>query len=373
MQGCKPYSVQVVTETSALRDLESDWNRLSESADQPNVFMTYDWFRVWGDRLAAEAGPGRIIPHVLVFKRDGLVVGIAPWIRQISWRRGIRLRSLEFPGDSADYTDFLLGEDTGPLLESLTDHLERTAAFWDVIDLRELRSIPGKAEGIQAVLEQANLTYRITEEALECPYLPLEADAGNLIQGLSGHRRRTLRREAARASAEGLRMRFIDNPAAEPGLMEKLIAVDAQRSVGKQSEPIIGPYAEAFQSLFTTLGPRSWLYVALAETSDRPVAFQLGFRSARKLWGYSMAFDESFARLAPGRMLMLFVLEHARSSGCEEFDFGRGAEQYKSLWARDSRRNLRMLIWNRRAWSRLGKLSYSNVIGEIRRFSGLGA
>ena len=50
------------------RSLEDDWNRLSGKA--PNVFMTFDWMRLWGRSI-----------ETLVVRRDENIVGIAPLVR----------------------------------------------------------------------------------------------------------------------------------------------------------------------------------------------------------------------------------------------------------------------------------------------------
>ena len=58
------YTVEPIANEMALSALEADWNWLSETAEQPNAFMTYGWFRSWTSRRAAEHRTGRFIPNV---------------------------------------------------------------------------------------------------------------------------------------------------------------------------------------------------------------------------------------------------------------------------------------------------------------------
>ena len=106
------------------------------------------------------------------------------------------------------------------------------------------------------------------------------------------------------------------------------------------------------------LGPRGWLYVALLERGDAPVAFQFGFRCGNKLWDYSKAYDRSYSRCAPGTALVHAMLDYGFSRGYDEYDFLRGEEPYKMAWSTGCHRGFRLLIWNRRWVSRARKFVY---------------
>ena len=54
------YSIEVVTAEEELSHLEESWNRLSDAAAFPNIFMSFDWFRLWNHRLAQDAPRGRL-------------------------------------------------------------------------------------------------------------------------------------------------------------------------------------------------------------------------------------------------------------------------------------------------------------------------
>ena len=104
------YAVQLVAAEYDVGAFQEHWDRLSAIADPPNIFTSYDWFRIWYRRFAEEAGPKRC-PHVLVLKRNGTVCGISPLIRMVSWRYGFPLRRLHFVAREWDYNDLVLGDD----------------------------------------------------------------------------------------------------------------------------------------------------------------------------------------------------------------------------------------------------------------------
>ena len=129
---------------------------------------------------------------------------------------------------------------------------------------------------IERALARTNLFYSILPEPEGCPYLPIEADSSDRMARLSGDVRRTLRQRMKKAAAEDLRTRIIENPHQEPGLLKVLIELEWKKHTHKSTQTLVGSYPEVFQSLFETLGPRGWLYVALLEQRDQPAAFQIG-------------------------------------------------------------------------------------------------
>jgi CelD/BcsL family acetyltransferase involved in cellulose biosynthesis len=159
-----------------------------------------------------------------------------------------------------------------------------------------------------------------------------------------------------------MRIRIIENPLEEPGLLEKLIALESQKSIdGAPSQPFIAKYPEVFQSLFDELGPHGWFYLALMELGRRPVAWHLGFRCGKKLWDYSTAYDQSFSRLSPGTMLIPAVLDYGFARGYTEHDFLRGGEAYKLRWTNDYHQTYRVMIWSRRWISRARAFVYLDL------------
>jgi CelD/BcsL family acetyltransferase involved in cellulose biosynthesis len=367
------YAIEPITTEEGLSKLQDDWNRLSETAEEPNVFMTFDWFRAWNERFTQEESSGRR-PHVLVLKKDGIIRGISPLIRREVSRFGLGGRKLEFVGQQADYNDLVLGDDPVGQNEAIVEYLAQTQDQWDLVNLRDLRETGNAVAGIEKSLSHAGLTYRVVAEEERCPYLPIDAPPSVIVSRLSrssGHTIRNQQRRIERMSTDGLRTRIIENPHEERGLLQKLIALESQKHVhGELSQPFIAKYPEVFQPLLDTLGPRGWVYIALMELDDRPVAWQLGFRCGKKLWDYSTAYDHTFSRLSPGTMLVNAVLDYGFSHGYNELDFLRGEESYKARWSTGVHQSYWLRIWSRNWISRAHALFYLDLKPAVRRLLG---
>lgn len=364
------YSVEVVSSQADLSNLETDWNRLSEVTEAPNVFTTFGWFQAWSTELLHDDHSRRFCPHVLVLKEGEAVVGLCPLAYRRASRFGFEVRKLEFAAVFADYNDLLLGDDPAGHANAVADHLARNSQDWDVLDLRDLRDDGERIALVETALSRAGLSYLISPEQDGCPYMPISGNAACSMKRLSGRRRKHLRRQGELASAEGLNTRIIENPQDEPQLLKALIELERGRHIHRSWAPFVGAYPEVFQSLFNTLGPRGWLYVALLELRGQPIAFQLGFRCGSKLWDYTKAYDGSFSRFAPGTLLLPALFDYGFEHGYSEYDFLRGEEPYKLVWSTGCHRRFRLLVWNRSRISRLRKFVYFDVKTAINSLSG---
>jgi hypothetical protein len=286
-------------------------------------------------------------------------------------RFGLSVRKIEFLESPADYNDLVVGSRQEGDVEAVVRYLEETAMDWDIVDLRSLRDSGNTIRVLEQALSNSSLFHRVIPETL-CPYLPIDSGPSEIIGRFSHSFRGTLRNQQSRLnrlSSEGLRVRIIEHPEAEPLLMEKLIALERLKLVdGKPIPSLFGDAPKVFQTLFDTLGPQGWIYAALMELGDRPIAFQVGFRCGNALWDYSKAYDPEYSRLSPGTMLIPAVLEYGYSGGYREYDFLRGEEPYKLRWSTGFHSTWRVIVWNRSRISRVRKAVYMDLKDVVYRF-----
>jgi len=270
----------------------------------------------------------------------------------------------------ADYNDVVVGLDPVGQLNALVEHFARTQDKWDVIELRDLRDTNSTLTSFEDALSHADLSYTVLPEEERCPYLIIDAPWSEVLSRRSSSTRHVFRNQQSRLNrmhAEGLHVRFIENPADEPALIEKLIVLEKQKHVrGRLSPAVIGKYPEVFRSLFQTLGPRGWLYVVLMELGDRPIAWRLGFRCGKKLWGFLTAFDNSFSHLSPGTMLMPTVVDYGYSHGFTEYDFLRGEESYKMPWSTGVHQSYWLRVWSK-SWLARAHAGYYLKLKPLRQ------
>jgi CelD/BcsL family acetyltransferase involved in cellulose biosynthesis len=347
-----PYVVDVLRSETDLAGLELAWNRLLETSETPNPFVSHAWFRAWLKRHAKETQAGHLMPWVLTLKQGNSIGGIVPLTRRISSRL-LRVRRIAFVSHHSDYNDFIIGSDPEGQTRAVVEFLAQNKREWDIADLRDLRDAGEGTKLLEQALQDADLPYCILFEDEGSPFVRIDGGAAEALQRLSGHVRRTLRRRSERAADDHISVRIIERPDLEPGLIEALSILDRKKAAHRSSPLFFAAYRDVFCELFEDLGPKNHLYVALLEKDAQPIAFQLGFRCGKKLWDYTKAYDRAFSRFAPGTLLLPALLDYCAEHSFEEYDFLRGEEEYKLIWSSGIHRRYRVIVWNRRWESRL--------------------
>jgi CelD/BcsL family acetyltransferase involved in cellulose biosynthesis len=351
------FAVTAFQSDTLLERLKGDWNRLSDDEEDPNPFGSFPWFESWIRWHRQQDPHDSLKPWVLELKQNGKTTGISPLVLRSSSHL-LPVRKLGFCSEHADYNDLILGNKDIGQAEAVADFLAGSTSQWDIADLRELRDSGSATDLFEQALKRAGMHCRVLPESEVCPFLLIDGNADFAMSKLSGQVRRTLRRRRERAAAEGMRVRIIERPDKEPGLIESLALLDQKKREHRSCPLFLAAHPDVFRRLFHDLGPRGLLYVALLELKNQLIAFQFGFRCRKKLWDYAKAYDRSFSRFAPGTLLLLGLLDYCFERGYREYDFLRGSEEYKLLWSVGCHRRSRIIIWNDRLRSLLQAHAY---------------
>lgn len=292
-------------------------------------------------------------------KQSEAIIAIVPFVSRKTLTFGVPIRRLEFV--DSDFNDIVLTQFLcGDIMSAIAGYLAMNTDQWDVINLIDLHKENDIAQ-IRAALMRCNLPFKVVPELEGSPYLLLEMGSPAILQRISARGRRKFKRELETARLAGLSVRIVENPENEKGLIGKLADLERKKSDSQNVEPFISKYPAEFQSLINTMGPRGLLYFALLERDERLIAYQMGFRCGSKLWDYMTAYDPSFARSSPGKVLLPYIWDYGYSHGYDEFDFLSGEEPYKMRWSTGCREKFRMSIWNRRSVSRFDRWLHEGV------------
>lgn len=349
----QPITVERVSSLDELNALQTDWDRLAYASEAPNVFTTFVWYRTWIARRIEETGSGRLEPFVLVARQNEAIVGIAPLVRRIAVRGGLPVRKIEFVTTHSDYNELVIGSDVPALTAAMLNALALSADNWDILDLMDLRNDTDQTSQLERAAVRAGLGYRSFAEPDGCLYMPIHApwSETSTRKQLRFARRASL--AFGQRALEGFHARVIDQPHLESELLQRLIAVEAQKHVaGKLSQPVVGRYRDVFQALVDTLGPRGEIAIVVVEQNNRLIAWRWLYCCGTKLWDYLTAYDHAFSELSPGTILLCKAIDYGFAHGFDEFDFLRGMDAYKQRWTSTFRSNRHIVLWNRRWKSR---------------------
>jgi len=369
----RPFSVELVSTEDGLLGLKDVWTRLEEQSGDFNVFASFDWVSAWWRYIGlndAFWGPKRL--HILVLRREGKVTGLAPFMIRNETRFGFPMRKVEFIGWlSADYNGWLFEGDSAAGGHAILEYLSAEEKDWDLIDLK---NIPEESETLAALkkaLARSKLSHRFRPDA-RCPYIPIRTNWVEFLESQSKSFRKMIRNNRSRMKsleAEGLRVRIIEHPHEEAGLLQRMAAVEQRKLAAlAKPDPVLTSSKDFFETLLRTLGAAGRIHVALMEKPNQLIAYQLLFRCGRKLWNYTSAYDPAHSHCSPGIMLIPAILDYAFQHQCSEYDFLSGLAPYKVRWAREFHQNTRVVIWSRRWESRLSAFLNSGIRTQAYRW-----
>jgi CelD/BcsL family acetyltransferase involved in cellulose biosynthesis len=179
----------------------------------------------------------------------------------------------------------------------------------------------------------------------DCPFMALPKTYETFLNGLSRNQRKNLYRTGRRLK-ETFEVEFVDYSKLEsfPDGMSFLFDLHQKRW---ESRGLPGIFADQKVRDFNLdvskkLFERKWLSLFLLRLSGKPVSATYGFKYRSKFCEYVTGFEPSYNKYNVGNLLRAHMVNQFIEEGLNEFDFMRGAEEYKERWNTTIR-------WNRRA------------------------
>jgi len=317
--------------TSCPDEVREAWLAL-QGGGHCTLFTSYEWLSSWYRFVARARG---IEALIVVGRIDDEPIFLLPLM--ITRRAGGLLTVGRFLGDchgnqnSGLWRCDVLAGINGPSVREALIALGRERG----IDLFDLKYIPA------TLVERAHpLVGACATESLNCVHtFPITGDFDTVYRTRrSASARKKLRTKERKLAQEG-QVDFVQARDAETA-HRFLDALIAQRSAREATQGIPNVFRSDDLQAFL----RDQLDTALAAGSERMMIYALtvdgricatylcGLRFGR-FHAYTNSIDEAFATFSPGDLLLSRVIEDACVRGAEVFDFGLGAERYKTAWA----------------------------------------
>jgi CelD/BcsL family acetyltransferase involved in cellulose biosynthesis len=317
----------------ALKDV---WNDVLQKCDH-SVFSTWDWLSIWWKHFGNDK---RLM--ILLAEEGNKLFGIAPLMYSVHSMFGLRRGKIEFIGTpSSDYNDFIITEKKEECLRLFINHINNWPEKWDCIDLKE---IPENAEYMPLL---AKFSQKLTI-IHKCPYIPLPKSYDLFLKSLSHKLRKNLRVSLRKLEKDDPKVNFTDYSDVQSSNkgMQIFFDLHQKRWISKGCS---GVYAEEKARNFhldiaKSFSQKGWLGLYSLELSGRPVSAHYGFKYDQKFYSYLSGFDPAFYRYGIGKLLIAHVISQCIHQGLTEFDFLRGAEDYKNRWNTKERFNRQAIL-----------------------------
>ncbi len=317
-------TLSIITEPEELFALQPVWHRLWLECPNATPFQSPQWLLAWWQHF----GEGRL--QTFAIKKDGELIGLVPGFEQSEQTSGQTRFSL-LGGAISDYLDALVypnvAETLSPkLLGLLTEEGGLVNARFepvrtDSLLLQAWRA--GQDDGPPS--EVVNLEI--------CPFLDLRGATRlrEVIPARQAENCAYYRRRADRLGSVSFERAGSDNWQESLRWLFQLHEARwrARHAPGVLADPSVQRFHIAVAGAFARLGI---LRLYLMRLEERPVAVLYGFQHRARFYYYLGGFDPELAAISPGSLLLAHAIEQALAERVLEFDFLRGAEQYKYLW-----------------------------------------
>jgi CelD/BcsL family acetyltransferase involved in cellulose biosynthesis len=349
-------SVRVFRNFSDLRAISGEWQQALQTGVNNNIFLTWDWLAAWIEIFSVSH---RLLCLGLFV--DNKLTAIAPFcVATVRFCGFVPLRILRFIGSTevcSDYLDLIMPasrKDTRALTEVMWRELVGPLAKeWDVF---EYHNVPANSVVLDSLIELADNDHRCIRANIVgytvCPYIRLPETREAYLQQINIKRRRAYEASKEILEKRGkLELRICNDAAQFPREMERLITIHRQswNQRGEQGSFATADFVQFHLSLARELLSQGKLFLASLWLDDQHIGSLYGFEHNKTLHAYLGGAQRDFAKGATvGRVLIGMCIEQAIERGCREFDFLRGAEQYKYDWTDVDRRNLSVTFFNRR-------------------------
>ena len=333
------------------------WPRLAGTA-----FQSFDWVKSWFENLGRPQGWKVCIAELRSGSPEGPTVLLLP----LGYRRIGLLRVMGFlGGEMLDYQAPLIDPEFARAVTPA-----HAARLWrgfvnilPAVDQIRLRRMPERIGGLANPF--AALPGARHDESAHAARLPttFAAYAAGRDSGLLANTRRKARR-----LAEAGEMRIVTrvtDPAELVLVMDALAAQKSQRWIATGAfDAFAFPNFRAFFDQLNTRPMQGVQAVVSALLLDgKPIATHWGMQSGDTFYWLVPGYDETWAKLSPGRVLMEALLRDCIEQKLSVFDFTAGDEAYKFQWA-DEHLKLYSL---RESCSTLGR--YALNLHRVREFA----
>lgn len=306
------------------------------------------WLRTWWQAF----GGDREL-QIGLFWQGSELVGYAPLMLCRERLLGIPRRVLRFVGEGiSDYADlFARGDDSATAAQMVATILQDWR--WDELRLENVR---GGSPTLRTFERCRSPRYFSRVDVTErCPYIDLRGQSfEEYLNSLSRKHRRDLRKDRRRLDALGAwTIEFAPMVPAE-ALFDEFRRLHASRSdaMGWLSLYEMPEFRQQFRMLMEEQGPDLEVLLSTLRLGTELISYTFGFVRAGIYYQWNVGFDHSHHDVAPNKLHHELLIEECFRRSYAEFDFMRGAYEYKFSWTDRARENHGIRVLKRYGWRR---------------------
>lgn len=321
-------------------NLAEEWNALLQTGITHVPFLRHEYLRTWWETRGGGEWPDSELALVTA-RQAGRLAGVAPLFSARN-RQGQQALLLLGSIEISDYLDLIVSpEDLGGFLPGLLDFLDHFGPAGVSVPAPESPSRPWQVLDWQNIPEDSPTLPLLKQEAAQrnwkfdqvrtyqAPSIKLSGDFDTYLAGIDKKQRHEVRRKMRRAqeSDRGVNWYFVTDGSRLETEVEAFMTMMAEEP--DKARFLTAPMRQQMQNSCRAAFEHGWLQLAFMEVDGEKAAGYLNFDYLNRVWIYNSGIARRFLDLSPGWVLLGHLLEWANQNQREEFDFMRGAEDYK--------------------------------------------
>jgi GNAT acetyltransferase-like protein len=310
--------------------------QLIEAERQQNVFLSQAYVSTW-----VKYHLGMAKPLYILGGGDDTVCRSFQIVLSTETFLGRRLKIWRPIGwNTAWYPDYFLPQDVPELFFAL---LQERTEEWDAVFFPCFEE--NRLDRVLDLTSRLAWHIFVFDEAI-FPYVTVANTWEKFYAARSKHLRQDVRRCLNKSSRFGY-LSYNDGAEHYKEIIQKLVHFHHIRwsEVGQPSKYATQERHKNFlEELVLRFYKDEKLFLRYLTLDGTLIAVAFCALDNHKLYYMIPTYDIKYRELSPGKLLLYYIIQEAFSLGCDEIDLGPGDDNYKWLWATESRTRKYMLI-----------------------------
>lgn len=351
--------------SSASPDLFTSWADAVASGESAEPFFQPYWFSSFARTFAR-----KLISSLLIARQGARVIGVLPLMRQRTFFGGLPARTLHSLSNvhSCRFDLSCASAEREAAAHAIWDIL-RADETWDVIEVQHVPS-GGAFESVMRLAAYDGFLIGKWPTLLS-PYMSIPQGGGDIFAGcpeaFAGFRRTHLK-SLKKLEKQG-RVSCASVSRFDPRVFEAFLAMEAAGWKGRAGGAIsCSPIVESFyREMLRVASEAGHLLCHSLNLDSRPIAMDIGLMMNGRYYSLKIAYDEGFAKFAPGQLLIRHTIQHVADLGGDHYDFVGPRSHHKAFWTDTVREHATYYIF-RASWRGFAQYFAAMKVGpQLRR------
>jgi CelD/BcsL family acetyltransferase involved in cellulose biosynthesis len=324
----------IIDDPTRLASLEEDWSGLSARCPSVTAFQSFAWNEVWWRHH-----PVGLSLAIVTVRERGKLVGLGPFVVRPRGAATI-IRPVGF--DRYAYFGLLVLPGRDDVAQAIASALAARFSH----GLLHVPYYQARDEALGMMLCCLNTLGWNSRSWVRnvCHYLHEPQGYGAFLAGKTSKARYNLKRELRLLGDVGhLEFQLYDGPKLDERIVERVAAIQARSWLARRGQESLGSFF--YRELLPALARFNLADVHILTLDSRDLAFVLLYRHNIETICIYIGFDESLARLSPGKVHMHEVVKTILDRGDQVLDFHFGDGDYKRFWSNRSKYALEVVAW----------------------------